>query len=123
MVRLVLFMSVIAENPQVEHLSCTKYVMIYSPDLYNSQIRKKHPKNDQELKFTFQNIPLLTIFFFLIFFFVFVFNCFIFIFPFIFVLFFKFFNFGSNQFYTGHTLIAVTIVTEVFILSKYSLNK
>ena len=61
-------MSVIAENPQVEHLSCTKYVMIYSPDLYNPQIRKKHPKNDQELKFTFQNIPLLTIFFFKYFF-------------------------------------------------------
>ena len=32
---------------------------IYRPDLYNLQIRKKHLKKDQELKLTFQNMPLL----------------------------------------------------------------
>ena len=34
--------------------------MIYSPDMDNLQIgQKKHPKNEQELKFTFQNMSLL----------------------------------------------------------------
>ena len=30
-----------AENPQIKYSPCSKYVMIYRPDLYNLQTRKK----------------------------------------------------------------------------------
>ena len=33
--------------------------MIYRPDMYNLRVRKKHLKNNQELKFTFQIMLLL----------------------------------------------------------------
>ena len=32
------------KNPQIKHLPCSKYVMIYSPDLCNLQTRKKQLK-------------------------------------------------------------------------------
>ena len=54
-VRLALFMNVETRNP----CQCPKYGMIYMSDMYRLQIRKKHLKNEQELKFTFQIIPLL----------------------------------------------------------------
>ena len=43
--RLALFMNANAKNPQIEHYPCPKYVMIYRPDLYNLQVRKKNQKN------------------------------------------------------------------------------
>ena len=49
------FMNVNTKNPQIEHCPCPKYSMIYRPDIYNLQVRKKHLKNEQE----FQNMPLL----------------------------------------------------------------
>ena len=59
MVRLALFMNVNTENPQMEHCPCPNYSMIHRPGMYNLQVRKKHLKNEQELKFTFQIMPLL----------------------------------------------------------------
>ena len=32
------------KNPQIKHCPCSKYVMIYRPDLYNLQTRKKQLK-------------------------------------------------------------------------------
>ena len=32
------------ENPQIKHCQCSKYVMIYRPDFYNLQTRKKTAK-------------------------------------------------------------------------------
>ena len=52
-IRLALFMNVNTKNPQMEHCPCPKYGMICSPDIYKLQIRNKHLKNEQELKFTF----------------------------------------------------------------------
>ena len=43
----------------MEHCPRPKYGMIYRPDMHNLQIRKKHLKNKQELKFIFQIMPLL----------------------------------------------------------------
>ena len=43
----------------MEYCPYPKYDMIYRPDMYNLQVRKKHPKNEQELKLTFQKMPLL----------------------------------------------------------------
>ena len=48
-IRLALFMNVNTETSQMEHCPCPKYGMIYSPDIYNLQIRNKHLKNEQEL--------------------------------------------------------------------------
>ena len=59
MARLAPIMNVNTKNPQMEHCPCPKYDMIYRPDMYNLQVRKKHLKNEQELKFTFQIISLL----------------------------------------------------------------
>ena len=46
---------------QMEHCPCPKHGMIHGVihmhDLYNLQVRKKHMKNYQELKFAFQNLP------------------------------------------------------------------
>ena len=47
------------KNAQMEHCACPKYGIIYKPHLHNLKARKKHLKNDQELKFTFQNMSLL----------------------------------------------------------------
>ena len=41
------------ENSQIKHGPCLKYLVIYRPDFYNLQARKKHLKNDQELNFIF----------------------------------------------------------------------
>ena len=57
MVRLALFMNVNTKNPQMEHCPCPNYGMVYRPDMYNLQVRKKHLKNEQDLKFTFQVMP------------------------------------------------------------------
>ena len=43
----------------MEHCPFPNYGMICKTDLYNLQVRKKHLKNDRELKFTFQNMALL----------------------------------------------------------------
>ena len=59
MVRLALFMNINTKNPQLEPCPYPNYGMIYRPDMYNLQVRKKHLKNEQELKFTFQIMPLL----------------------------------------------------------------
>ena len=32
------------KNPQIKYFPCSKYVMIYRPDLYNLQTRKKQLK-------------------------------------------------------------------------------
>ena len=32
------------KNPQIKHLRCPKYVMIYRPNLYNLETRKKQLK-------------------------------------------------------------------------------
>ena len=42
----------------MEYCPCPKYGMIYRPDMYNLQVRKKHLKNEQELKFNFQIMSL-----------------------------------------------------------------
>ena len=48
------------KKPQMKHFPCPKYIMIYRTYMYNySSIKKKHLKNGQKLKFTFQNMPLL----------------------------------------------------------------
>ena len=41
-VRLELFMIVNTWNPQMEHCPCPKYDMIYSPDMYNLQVRRNY---------------------------------------------------------------------------------
>ena len=46
-------------EPEIGHCPCPKYGVTYWPDLYNFQIKKKHLKNDLDLKFTFQNMLLL----------------------------------------------------------------
>ena len=33
------------KNSQMKHFPCPKYGMIYRPNMYNLQVRKKHPKN------------------------------------------------------------------------------
>ena len=33
-----------SKNPQIKYFPCLKYVMIYRPDLYNLQTRKKQLK-------------------------------------------------------------------------------
>ena len=45
------------KNPQMENCPCPNYGIIYKPDMYNLQVRKKHLKRKQELKFTFQIMP------------------------------------------------------------------
>ena len=57
--RIALFMNANTKNPHLEHCPCPKYGIIYKPGLYNLKARKKHLKNDQELKFILQNVPLL----------------------------------------------------------------
>ena len=52
-------MNVNTKNPKTEHYPRPKYGMIYRPDMYNLKVRKNHLKNEQELKFTFQIMPLL----------------------------------------------------------------
>ena len=52
-------MNVNTKNPQMEHCPCPNSGMVYRPDMYNLQVRKKHLKNEQDLKFTFQVMPLL----------------------------------------------------------------
>ena len=47
------------KNPQIENYPCPKYGMIYRSDMDNFKVRKKHLKNEQELKSTFQITPLL----------------------------------------------------------------
>ena len=59
-VRLALFMSANTKNSQMKHFPYPKSCIIHGSDIYNLQIRKKHLKNEQELKFTFQNMPLLS---------------------------------------------------------------
>ena len=49
MARLALFMNVSTKNPEMEHCPCPNYGMIYRPDMYNLQVRKKHLKNEQAL--------------------------------------------------------------------------
>ena len=41
------------KNSQIKHCPCPKYVAIKRRNLHNLQTRKKHLKNDQELKFIF----------------------------------------------------------------------
>ena len=59
-VRLALFMNANTKNSQMKHFPYPKYCIIHRSDIYNLQIRKKHLKNEQELKFTFQNMLLLS---------------------------------------------------------------
>ena len=33
------------KNPQIKYFPCSKYVMLYRPDLHNLQTRKKTAKN------------------------------------------------------------------------------
>ena len=60
MVKRKIFMNVNTKNPQMGHCPCLKYGMIYGLNMYNLQVRKKHLKNEQELKFTIQIRPLLS---------------------------------------------------------------
>ena len=53
MVRLALFMNVNTKNPEMGHCLCPKYDMIYRPDMYNLQVRKKHLKNEQDIYKTY----------------------------------------------------------------------
>ena len=50
-----------AKSPQMEHCSCPKNGMIlaYTGLTYTIGPKKKYLKNGKELKFTFQNMPLL----------------------------------------------------------------
>ena len=48
------------KNPEMEHCTSPKYGMIFKTDLYNLKDRTKHLKNDQGLKFTSENMALLT---------------------------------------------------------------
>ena len=41
----------------VKYFPCSKYMMIYRPDLYNLQTRKKQLKSNKELKLTLLSIP------------------------------------------------------------------
>ena len=52
-------MNVNTKNPQMEHFPCLKNGMVHRPDIYKLHFRKKHLENEQELKFTFQMMPLL----------------------------------------------------------------
>ena len=52
-------MNVNTKNNQMEYYPCPNYGMIYRSDIAIIQVREKHLKNDQELKFTIQNMPLL----------------------------------------------------------------
>ena len=45
-------MNASTKNSQMKHCPCPKYGIIYRPDLTNSQVKQKHLKNDQKLKFT-----------------------------------------------------------------------
>ena len=56
MVRIAPFMNANTKNSQMRHCPCPKYGMIYRPNINDLRFRKKHLKNDQELKFTFQNM-------------------------------------------------------------------
>ena len=47
------------KNLKMDHCPCPGYGMIYKPDLHILQVRKKHLKIDQEIKFTFENRRLL----------------------------------------------------------------
>ena len=54
------FMNVSTKNQEMKHCLCRKYDMIYRPDFYNLQIkRKQHVENKQELKFANQIMSLL----------------------------------------------------------------
>ena len=41
MVRRALLITVNTRHPQMEHCPCPKYGMIYRPDMYNLQLKKK----------------------------------------------------------------------------------
>ena len=49
------------KNPQMKHCLYLKYGIIYRPEMGKLQVRKKHLKNEKELKVIFQNKPLLNI--------------------------------------------------------------
>ena len=61
MVRLALFMNANTKTFQMKYCPCPKYGMIYKPGMHNLQtVQKKHLKNGQDVKFTFQSMSLLT---------------------------------------------------------------
>ena len=51
-------MNVNSRNSKMEQRPYLKSGMEYRTDMYNLQVRKKLLKKNQELKFTFQNMPL-----------------------------------------------------------------
>ena len=61
MVKITLYMNSKIKNPQMKHCLYLKYGIIYRPEMGKLQVRKKHLKNEKELKVTFQNKPLLNI--------------------------------------------------------------